>query len=93
MAPATLLEIPTARKPARAYYAHLYDAAGALAKVDGQILFMANDTGALTAIEPEHCTFLTVLGEIGLADCQQIMDAMHGSYAKIACSRQNLEVA
>jgi len=88
----TVREIPTTRKPAKAFYAHLYDEAGALAKVDGQMLFMANATGALTAIEPEHCTFLTVLGEIGLADTQQIMDRLHGGYAAIATSRQNLEV-
>jgi len=39
--------------------------------VDGQILFMASETGDITTIEPEHCTFLTVLGEIGLVLCQK----------------------
>ena len=92
MAPATVREIPTARKLLKAYYAHLYDESGALAKVDGEILFMATATGALTAIEPEMCTFLTVLGEIGLCDTQAIMDRMHGGYVAIACSR-NQEVA
>ncbi len=78
------------RKPSKAFYAHLYDQAGALAKVDGTIYFMATASGDLTAIEPEHCTFLTVLGEIGLADTQQIMDQIiHGGYANIACSRAN----
>jgi len=88
----TVAQTAPTRKAPRAYYAHLYDEAGALAKVDGEILFMASDTGALTAIEPEHCTFLTVLGEIGLADTQQIMDRMHGGCAWIATHRQ-MEVA
>jgi hypothetical protein len=91
MATASMTQTQPPRKAPRAYYAHLDDQAGALAKVDGTIYFMT-DTGALTAIEPEHCTFLTVLGEIGLADTQQIMDRMHGSYAKIACTRPMLEV-
>jgi hypothetical protein len=82
----TVREIPAARKPAKAFYAHLYDQAGALAKVDGTIYFMT-DAGALTAIEPEMCTFLTVLGEIGLADTQNIMDRMHGGCAWIATHR------
>jgi hypothetical protein len=68
------------------------DEAGALAKIDGTIYFMAHATGAITAIEPEHCTFLTVLGEIGLADTQQIMDRMHGGYAWIATHRAQIEV-
>ena len=84
----TVAASPTSRKPCKAFYAHLYDQAGALAKVDGTIYLMASASGDLTAIEPEHCTFLTVLGEIGLADTQQIMDQIiHGGYAKIACSR------
>jgi len=83
----TVPEIPTSRKPAKAFYAHLYDQAGALAKVDGTIYFMATETGDITAIEPEHCTFLTVLGEIGLADTQAIMDQLHGGAARIACAR------
>jgi len=85
----TVAASPTSRKPSKAFYAHLDDQAGALAKVDGVIYFMASATGDLTAIEPEHCRFLTVLGEIGLSDTQAIMDKMHGGYARIACSRAN----
>jgi hypothetical protein len=84
----TVAASATSRKPSKAFYAHLYDQAGALAKVDGTIYFMATATGDLSAIEPEHCTFLTVLGEIGLSDTQRIMDELHGGYAKIACQRQ-----
>jgi len=84
----TLTQTSASRKISKAFYAHLYDQAGALAKVDGQILFMSSDTGAITTIEPEHCTFLTVLGEIGLADTQKLMDEMHGSYPAICTTRQ-----
>jgi hypothetical protein len=85
----TVPETPTPRKPAKAFYAHLYNQAGALAKVDGIIYFMEPATGTITAIAPEHCPFLTVLGEIGLADTQRIMDDLHGGLATIATSRAN----
>jgi hypothetical protein len=83
----TIANPTTSRKPAQAFYAHLYDQAGALTKVNGTIYFLSSETGDITEIEPEHCTFLTVLGEIGLADTQQIMDQLHGGAARIACSR------
>jgi hypothetical protein len=70
----------------RAYYAHLYTDAGVLTKLDGIIYFLS-DTDALTEIQPDHINFLCVLGEVGLADCQQIMDRMHGGAAAIACRR------
>jgi hypothetical protein len=73
-------------KPSKAFYAWLDDVHGVLAKVDGELLFMADD-GTLTVIEPPHCAFLMPLGEVGLADCQQLRDRMKGSYAKIACTR------
>jgi hypothetical protein len=89
----TLPQTTTDRKPPKAFYAHLYDEAGTLAKVDGGIYFMPSDTDILTAIEPEMCPFLMVLGEIGLADTQKLMDELHGNLARIATSRQNLEGA
>jgi hypothetical protein len=61
----------TTPKSNKAFYAHLDDQAGALVKVHGTIYFLA-DTGAITVIEPAHINFLTVLGEIGMADCQQM---------------------
>jgi len=85
----TVAETATGGKPAKAYYAHLYDEAGTLAKVEGVIYFLVPETGTITAIEPEHCPFLTVLGEIGLADTQRIMDAIHGGLATVCTSRQN----
>jgi len=35
---------------------------------------------------------LKVLGEVGLADTQQVMDRIHGGYAAVACTRL-MEVA
>jgi hypothetical protein len=72
--------------PSKAFYAILDETHGTLAKVDGAILFLADD-GALTVIEPVHCAFLTALGEIGLADTQQVMDRMRGGYAGVCTSR------
>jgi hypothetical protein len=89
MATATLAQPTQPRKPAKAYYAHLYDEAGMLAKVDGTIYFMDPESGAITAIEPEHCPFLTVLGEIGLTDTQRLMDALHGGLVALCTSRAN----
>jgi hypothetical protein len=89
MATTTVPQPTTAGKPPKAFYAHLYEEAGVLAKVDGVIYFMQPDTGAITAIAPEHCPFLTVLGEIGLADTQRLLDELHGGLATICTSRQN----
>ena|SRR5262245_43060370 len=83
----TVADPTTSRKPTKAFYAHLYDQAGALAKVDGTIYFMTSESGAITTIEPEPCTFLMVLGEIGLADTQQMMDQLHGGAVRITCDR------
>ncbi len=75
----------------KSFFAHLFDESGVLAKVDGELVFFG-DNGDITTVEPSMCNFLTVLGEIGLADTQAIMDRMHGGYAAIACTRQNMEV-
>ena len=76
------------RKPApRAFRATLRDEPGALAKIDGEMLFFNDETGDIVAIEPEDCVWLFVLGEIGLADTQALMDTLHGGAALIACSR------
>ena len=71
----------------KCFHAVLFDESGVLSKIDGEILFFS-DAGDITTIEPDHCNYLTVLGEVGLSDTQQIMDRLHGGYASIACSRQ-----
>jgi hypothetical protein len=72
----------------KAFFAYLDETHGVLAKVDGELLFMADD-GTLTVIEPPHCAFLMPLGLVGLCETQAIMDRMHGGYCAIACSRAN----
>jgi hypothetical protein len=77
------------RKCPKAFNAILDDDAGVLTQLEGQLYFLAHDTEALIAIQPEHCNFLVVLGEVGLSATQQIMDTLHGSLTRIACSRTN----
>jgi hypothetical protein len=89
MATATVPQPTTSSKPTKAFYAHLYDQPGTLAKVDGVIYFFQPETGTITALELEMCPFLTVLGEIGLADTQRLMDALHGGLVALCTSRAN----
>jgi hypothetical protein len=87
----TIAEITAPRKPAKAFYAHLFMDSGALVKVGGTLYFVG-DAGAIVEVEPSMVNFLTVLGEMTLADAQRIEDLMAGGYAAVACGRQNLEV-
>lgn len=89
MATATVTPSLPTRKCPKAFNAILDDDAGVLTQLDGQLYFLAHDTEALTAIQPEHCNFLVVLGETGLSATQQIIDSIHGNLAFIACSRNN----
>jgi hypothetical protein len=73
----------------KAFYAHLDDQSGVLAKVNGNLVFMADDTLELTVITPEHINFLVVLGQIGLADAQVVADKLAGGRAWIATHRRN----
>ena len=74
-------------KPLKCFHAVLFDEAGVLSKIDGEIVFFS-DAGDITTIEPDHCNYLVVLGELGLSDTQQIMDRLHGGSVAIACSRE-----
>lgn len=84
-----MAKVAQTETPSKAFYAILFDDHGSLAKVNGHILFLNSTTGDIVEIEPSMCNFLTVLGEIGLADTQAIMDQIHGGFAAIACSRAN----
>ena len=86
-----VLEISETRKPAKVFYAHLFDTAGVLTKVQNALVFFGDDDAFVT-VEPSMINFLTVLGEVGLADTQQILDRMHGAAPWIATHRQ-MEVA
>jgi hypothetical protein len=83
---ATVATPATNRKP-KAFYAHLYDQAGLLTKVNGTLFFMVPETGEITEVEPADCTFLTVLGAVDLAMEQWITDMTAGGYAWIATHR------
>jgi hypothetical protein len=76
----------------KSFFAHLFETSGVLAKVDAELVFFGDDDTIVT-IEPSMLNFLTVLGECGLAQTQEIMDkVVHGGYAAVACRRQ-MEVA
>jgi hypothetical protein len=73
--------------PSKAFYSHLRGVSGILAQVDDQILFFSYESDDIT--EVTSYDGFTVLGEAGLADCQQVLDRMHGGYAAITTSRAN----
>ena len=75
----------------KVFFAHLYDEAGTLARIDNALVFFS-DAGEITTVEPADVNFLVVLGEVGLANARQIVDRLAGGYAKIATSRL-MEVA
>ena len=70
----------------KSFYAHLFDVSGVLAKVNGELVFFGDD-GDITTVEHDMVNWLVVLGEVGIADTQRIMDRIHGGAARIACTR------
>jgi hypothetical protein len=88
MAAATVAQPRTISK---AFYATVYDEPAQLVQVDGIIYVVTEDD--IQPFEVEMAPFTCVLGEVGLADTQHILDAIvHRGYAWIACHRQQ-EVA
>jgi hypothetical protein len=71
----------------KSFYAHLHNESGILGTHADQVLFFSYETGAI--VEVTSYAGLTVLGEAGSADTQQLLDRLHGGYAAIACSRAN----
>ena len=69
------------------FYSVLFDEAGKLARIDNALVFFG-DNGDIITVEPSMINFLTVLGEVGVAETQQLMDRLHGGSAAIACSRE-----
>jgi hypothetical protein len=82
-------ETTTPRKPAgKIFNAHLFDEHGYLSQDEhGQIIFTNGTTYERICIEPAVVNFLSVLGEVGICECQAIRDRMRGGPARIACSR------
>jgi hypothetical protein len=85
-----MLTVAQPTTPSKVFFAILHETHGTLAKLDSDIFFMAED-GTLTVIEPEDCMWLVTLGEVGLANAQQIRDRMRGGYAALACTRTMVE--
>ena len=83
----TVLETPPTRKPAKAFYAHLFMDSGILTKVGGTLIFVRDEDRAIIEVEPGMVNFLTVLGEMTLADAQHIEDLLAGGAAAVACTR------
>ena len=77
-----------ASKPVKAFYATLDEANGVLTKVNGTLYFLT-DAGVITTVEPAMYHRVIVLGEVAVADAQNILDQLHGGFAKIACTRGN----
>jgi hypothetical protein len=80
------METAENRKPGKSFYAHLFETAGVLAKVQGELVFFGDDD-TIVVVEPSMINFLTVLGETGISNTQALMDRLHGGYAAVACSR------
>jgi hypothetical protein len=74
-----------APKSNKAFRATVYDQAGTLVKVDGQIWFMTADD--VVPFEVEMAPFTCVLGEVGLAETARLLDTLHGGAAWIATHR------
>jgi hypothetical protein len=85
----TVAQTTRTSKPAKAFYAMLYDNEhGILGKIDGEILFFRDD-GEIIAYEPEMAPWTTILGEVAASETALLLDTMRGGYAKIACTRAN----
>ena len=86
-----VLETTAPRKPLKAYRAILREETGTVTKLAGEILFFNDVTGAIVTVEPEDCVWLCVLGEVGLAATQAVMDRLHGNAPRI-CTTRRMEV-
>jgi hypothetical protein len=81
----TVPKTPTARKPPKSFYAHYHGDSGILGQHHGQVYWFSYQDGRV--VEVTSSAGLTVLGEAGLADTQEIMDLLQGGYAALACGR------
>lgn len=75
----------------RAFNVILDEAHGVFGKVDGTLLFLADD-GTLTVLEPKRVASLTVLEEVALSKAVRIIDRLRDAAARLACT-QAQEVA
>jgi len=76
------------RKPATAYYALLDEDHGVLAQLDDGVISFLNDVmDTLMVLEPQMCPWVTILGEVGVADLALAQDTIRGGYVTIASTR------
>jgi hypothetical protein len=81
---ATVANPPTYRQ---VFFAQLDGLSGTLAKLDdGLVYFFHEASGDLRPVDSYKG--LVVLGEVGLAMAQYVLDDMHGGAARICTSRQ-----
>jgi len=71
----------------KAKFAHLYDEAVQIAKVN-DVLYVFHADGMVEPFEVEMAPFTTVLGDVALAETAAMWDRIHGGYAQIACTRR-----
>ena len=78
------LRAPT--KP-QAYYCHLYDEPGILAKINGVLYFVAAEDSRIVEFDTDMVTFCTVLGAVSISETQHIVDRVAGGPARLCTSR------
>jgi len=80
--------VTTSHTARKVFFAQLEGLSGTLAQLDDdRVYFFHQESGDLREVTSYQG--LVVLGEVGLAQTQYILDEMHGGCAKIACSRAN----
>ena len=84
---ATVMEIPTPRKP-RAFYAQFHGLSGVLTRPAAAVLFLEPESGAVVTLTYADSAELVVLGAVEDAMAQYVTDMAAGGYAAVACSRE-----
>jgi hypothetical protein len=82
-----MASVPQTQPARKVFRATVYDQAGVLAKVDGQITFFHDADSAIIDFEPKMAPWTCILGEVGISETQALMDRLHGGAAQIACAR------
>ena len=86
----TVAQPTTPRKAPFAHYCTLYndEIHGVITQVDGVTAILTDD-GAMLGSYARIAPWVTILGEVGVAECQKICDTIRGGAAQIACRRSN----
>jgi hypothetical protein len=68
-----------------AHYAHLYDRAGVVARIDRALTFLDFATDETTVLEPDQLNFLAVYGPVPAYDTPAFLAAMRGQHEHLSC--------